>query len=68
MRCPKCNNKLLQKSGTTTRLRTKGIHTFDENGNCSAQCYWCGEKVDVPVKVIEGTPIPSETFYVKGKA
>lgn len=49
MRCPKCSNKLIQKSGTSTRLRLKGAVEFSDDGRCRAQCFWCSEPVDLPL-------------------
>lgn len=66
MRCPGCRNKLLQKSGSSTRLRTHGPIEFTENGICKAQCYWCKTPVEVPgVKLQTSEPIEVERFVVK---
>ncbi len=51
MKCPRCKNTLLQKSGADTRVRTKGPIVFDRNGACTAQCYWCGERVNIPIEL-----------------
>ena len=51
MRCPKCENMILQKSEGDTKMRTKGLITFSKSGRCVAQCYWCGNKVYVPVEL-----------------
>ena len=66
MRCPKCKNHILQKSGSRTRLRTKGPIAF-ETGVCKTQCYWCGGSIEIPVEIREGTPISSETFVILRK-
>lgn len=49
MRCPYCRNKLLQKSGDTTRLRIRGAVEFDAAGMAKAECFWCRAQVDIPV-------------------
>lgn len=67
MRCPKCKNHILQKSGSRTRLRTQGPIVF-EDGVCKAQCYWCKGEIEIPVEIKDGTPISSETFVVLRKA
>ena len=64
MRCPHCKNKLLQKSGSKTRLRTEGVHEFDEAGVCRAKCFWCKNFVEIPIQIREGTPVVSETFLL----
>jgi RNase P subunit RPR2 len=60
MRCPRCKNKLLQKSGTRIRVRTKGPLVFTEDGSCSAQCYWCGEPVAVPLALRESVAVDGD--------
>lgn len=51
MRCPHCDNKLLQKSGTTTRLRITGAIEIDDDGIAKAQCFWCKTRVEIPVEL-----------------
>jgi hypothetical protein len=51
MKCPKCKNALLQKSDQGTRVRTKGPIVFDNDGSCTAQCYWCGDPVTIPLEL-----------------
>lgn len=63
MRCPKCQNHILQKSGRKTRLRVKGQVIF-ENGLCKAQCYWCRAEIEIPLEIKDGTPISSEQFIL----
>lgn len=48
MKCPKCRNKVLQKSGDSTYLRIKGKIELI-NGLCKAKCYWCGEYIEIPL-------------------
>jgi hypothetical protein len=67
MRCPGCNNKVIQRSGREIKIRTKGKHVIDEDNRYWAQCFWCGKDVQLPLQITEGTQIPSEAFYVKGK-
>jgi len=64
MRCPHCRNKVLQKSGAVTRLRTHGALTFSDSGMCKAKCYWCRNEVEIPVQIQEGAPITEERFFV----
>lgn len=63
MKCPSCRNHVLQKSGKRIRLRIKGRILFDD-GICKAQCYWCGDEVEMPLEIIEGTEIPQERFIL----
>jgi hypothetical protein len=63
MRCPYCDNHILQKSGKTTRLRIKGQVIFEE-GLCKAQCYWCKATIEIPLEIREGTPIKQESFVL----
>lgn len=51
MRCPHCSNKLLQKSGSETRLRIEGVVSFDEQGVGRAKCFWCKSQVTIPVEL-----------------
>lgn len=64
MRCPSCKNKLLQKAGSHTRLRTEGVHEWDQDGVCRAKCYWCKALVEVPIQIQDGTDVPSERFVL----
>jgi len=64
MRCPSCKNKVLQKSGDTTRLRTHGPLVFTENGTCKTKCYWCKAELDLPVQIQEGVDVPEERFLL----
>jgi DNA-directed RNA polymerase subunit RPC12/RpoP len=67
MRCPHCRNRLLQKSGTSTRLRVKGAVEFGADGTAKAQCYWCNQRVDLPVR-LEKSAVDEETFLLTQKA
>ena len=66
MKCPHCKNALLQKSDGGTKVRTKGPIVFSKDGTCSAQCYWCGDTVTIPIELRKAT----EKFVIKahGKA
>lgn len=67
VRCPKCNGKLLQRSGDMTRLRTEGIHTFDLEGNATAKCYWCKQVIPVPIQLLKVvSPEPKRFVLAKG--
>jgi hypothetical protein len=66
VRCPQCKNKVLQKSENGVRLRTKGAIRFDKDGHCTAQCYWCGTEVQVPVQLTEKiVPEPERFILIK---
>jgi hypothetical protein len=67
MRCPGCKNKVIQRSGREVKIRTKGKHVIDEDNRYWAQCFWCGHDIELPLQIKEGTPIPSESFYLKGR-
>lgn len=67
MRCPQCKNKLLQKSETGVRLRTKGVIQFDPAGHCTTQCYWCGTPVEIPVQLTEKIVPEPERFVIRRK-
>jgi hypothetical protein len=64
MRCPKCKNRLLQKSGRKTRLRTQGPLMFNGDGKCLTKCYWCGEPVEVPLELRKGTVVQGERYVI----
>ena len=68
MRCPQCQNKVLQKSENgDTRLRSKGPITFTADGLCKAQCYWCSTEVSIPV-TLEKSLEPRAERFVLAKA
>jgi len=64
MKCPNCKNKVLQKSGSHTRVRIQGAVVFDEKGLCKAQCYWCKSEVTVPLRIQDGVEVESERFIL----
>ncbi len=55
MKCPRCKNTVLQKSEQGARVRTKGPLEFSK-GACTAKCYWCGEKVSLPLELRKAEP------------
>lgn len=66
MRCPHCKNRLLQKSGSGTRLRITGQLTFQGDGTAEAQCYWCKTLVkSLPITLLAEVSEPSERFVFK---
>ena len=64
MRCPNCKNKVLQKSGSQTRVRIEGAVTFNKDGLCKSKCYWCKTEINVPIRILDGTEIESERFII----
>ena len=64
MRCPQCRNKVLQKSDQGVRLRTKGAISFDAAGACTAQCYWCGTQVSIPIQLTKAIEPEPERFVL----
>jgi hypothetical protein len=68
MRCPQCKNRVLQKSGNITRVRTQGPVTFDADGTCRAQCYWCKSPITLPVSLDDEASIPEERFIIPSPA
>ena len=65
MRCPQCNNKVLQKSESGVKLRTKGPIQFTADGRCTAQCYWCSTSVEVPVQLTKAIEPEPERFVLR---
>lgn len=65
MKCPHCNNKLLQKAGGDINVRLKGKVTIDQDGICHAQCFWCGKPVEAPLELRKGFKLEDERFYVR---
>jgi len=64
-RCPSCNNKLLQKSGGTVRIRIQGALEVTEAGLCKALCYWCKAPVVVPLQLVKGGLVDEEQFLLR---
>jgi len=64
MRCKQCKNKVLQKSGDMTRVRTHGPVIF-QDGLCKSKCYWCKSEVVLPLQIEDGTEIPAERFVLR---
>lgn len=65
MRCPKCSNKLLQKSGSSTRVRLQGPLEFDAAGLAHSRCFWCNEPVVVPLSLKDSGKVEGERFVLK---
>jgi hypothetical protein len=51
MRCPRCKNRVVKKSGVQVEIRIKGKLIITEDGGSTARCFWCGEPVAVPVQL-----------------
>jgi hypothetical protein len=52
VRCSYCANKLLQKSGSTTKLRITGAVEVDSlSGKATAHCFWCKAQVEIPIEL-----------------
>jgi hypothetical protein len=68
MRCPHCDNHVLQKSGDKIRLRTQGQIIFDEGGKCRTRCFWCKSAIEIPLEIQEGVPISAERFFLPTKS
>lgn len=67
IRCVQCKNKVLQKSESGVKLRTKGAIQFDAAGRCHAQCYWCGTPVELPVQLTKSIDPEPERFVLVPK-
>jgi hypothetical protein len=63
VRCPHCDNRLLQKSGSSTKVRITGCLEIDEDGMAKAQCYWCKGAVTLPIS-FKATTTESERFTI----
>lgn len=65
MRCPQCNNKVLQKSDDgSVRLRVKGQLTFTADGLCKAQCFWCSTEVAVEAQLTKSLEPKAQRFVI----
>ena len=65
-KCPHCRGRLLQRTETTTRLRTEGPIAFDAQGQASGKCFWCKTEVPLPIQLSDPHSIPgptAERFY-----
>ena len=63
-RCPNCDNKIVQKSGSQTKLRIAHPVYFDESGACFAKCHWCKGEVELPIELKKNISIESERFTI----
>lgn len=64
MRCPKCANKLLQKSGTSTKLRITGCVEIGDDGIAKAQCFWCKSTVELPIELKKSDAVVDEERFI----
>lgn len=60
VKCPQCDNSLIQKSGQQTKIRIHGPVVFTD-GRCLAKCYWCKRPVELPMILEKGA---GETFVI----
>lgn len=65
MRCPNCNNRVLQKSGNDTRVRTEGPITFDASGTARAKCYWCKSMVELPIEMKKSVEVHEPGLVIR---
>lgn len=65
MRCPHCRNKVLQKSGSKTRLRADGPVEFHEDGTCRTRCWWCKGEIELPLELSEEAEVGEERFVIR---
>lgn len=67
MRCPHCKNRVLQKSGKVTRVRSQGPVTFTQDGVCRARCYWCKGEIDLPIRLEDSAEVIEEMFILPAR-
>lgn len=60
MRCPQCDNKLLQKTEDATRVRIKGALLLKADGTAVTQCYWCNTTVTIPIGLSQPVSVEAE--------
>ena len=63
MRCT-CGNKVLQKSGSSVRLRAHGPIEFHDDGTCKTKCYWCKSDIQIPLRIVADN-VPTENFLLR---
>jgi len=68
VRCPSCKNKIIQKTGDITRIRTDGPLEFTSDGQCRAKCHWCKQLIQLPLQLKENLTIPAERFVIPEKS
>jgi hypothetical protein len=61
-RCQQCKNRIVQKSGDGVSVRAQGKITFDAEGVCHAQCFFCKSDVVLPLELSKSATI--EERYV----
>lgn len=65
MRCPQCQNKVLQKSDNgEVKLRVKGAIVFTPAGLCKAQCYWCNTDIEVEASLTKSLEPKVRRFVI----
>jgi uncharacterized protein YodC (DUF2158 family) len=68
VRCPHCKNKVIQKVGDVTRIRTGGPVEIAADGRCTTLCHWCRAPIEIPLQVKQDTLVPAERYVIAGKA
>ena len=64
MRCAQCNNRLIQGSGSTVKIRIEGPLIFTGE-TAKAKCYWCKTEVELPLKIDAAAQVPKDRFVLK---
>lgn len=64
MRCPKCNQRIVQKQAEATQIRTKGRLLLKSDG-AHTQCFWCGADVVLPLKLVEPAVKPGTKLILR---
>lgn len=62
MKCPYCNNHILQKSGDSIKLRTHG-QIIIKNDLAETKCFWCKEAIEIPLTISKRV----ERYFVRKK-
>ena len=64
MRCPHCNNRILQKSEGAIKVRTHGPITFNEAGECETKCHWCKGRIILPMELSKSVDVEEARFII----
>ncbi len=59
MKCPKCNHRLVTKSGDKVKLRVPILVFSQDGSSCVTSCPGCHEEIQIPV-VLDEKAIPSD--------